>query len=77
MVAQLTSRNLQGWGNLIVCCDEKRNILYTHSNIQSTQNGNVILSLCSVKQPDRVLESVPTDLLGKQNKNHYQCSETF
>lgn len=72
IVAQLTGRNLQGWGNLIMCPDAERKVLYAHFNIQRTQNGNVILSLCSLKQLNKVQESVATDLLGKQNRNQCQ-----
>ncbi|OXB60319.1 hypothetical protein ASZ78_007918 [Callipepla squamata] len=77
IMAQLTGRNLQGWGNLI----RKRNVRYTHSSIRSIQNGNVILSLCGVKQPDEVLESVAMDLLVTTTLSSWsgharKCNET-
>lgn len=68
-VAQLTRRDLQEWGNLIMCPNAERNILCAHFNIQRAQNGKVILSVCSLEQLNKVWGSVATDLLGKWNRN--------
>lgn len=76
-MAQLTGKNLQGCGNLIMCPDAQRKVLYAHFNIQRTQNGNVILSWCSVRQLNTVQESVAMDKLGKQDRNQCQHLEEF
>lgn len=70
-MAQLTGKNLQGCGNLILCPDAERKVLYAHFNIQRAQNGNVILSQRSMRQLKKVQESVAVDVLGKQDRN--QC----
>lgn len=64
-----------GMGNLIMCPDAEKKVLYAHCNIQSTQNGNVIL--CSSNQLNKLWDSVARELVGEQNKNQSQSSEKF
>lgn len=53
----LTGRNLQAWGNLIMCPDAEKKVLYAHFNIPRTLNGNAIQLLRSLKQLNKVRES--------------------
>lgn len=62
-------------GNLIMCPDAEKKVLYAHYNTQSTQSGNVIL--CSSNQLNKVWDSVAMELVGKQNRNQPQSSEKF
>lgn len=70
-MAQLTGKDLQGCDNLVLCPDGDRKVLYSSLNIQRAQNDNVSLSQCSVRQLNKLQESVAMAMLGKQGRN--QC----
>lgn len=70
-MAQLTGKDLQGCGNLIVCPDGEGKVLHAPVNMQRAQNGHMSLSQCSVRQLNELQESVAMDMLGEQDRK--QC----